>query len=196
MAHDWKKGKEKKMSSDFNIGLPDRMTMNEYDDYLHITRKWFSTKALFLTAFAVVWNGAMINYYQKLSANADLMAWLFPSIHLMVGIGVAYFALALWMNHTNIFVSAAALEIQHKPLLWRGNKRIQSTDIKQLYCKEHISRSNNSTSVSYAVHGVTHSGRNFKLLTGLDTSEQALYVEQEIERYLGIENTHVRGSIS
>lgn len=42
---------------------------------------------------------------------------------------------------------------------------------------------------------ITNSGNDTKLLSGLKTSEQALYVEQEIEKYLGIKNKPVRGEL-
>jgi hypothetical protein len=67
--------------------------------------------------------------------------------------------------------------------------------VKQLYSKEKISRGRNSTTTTYEVHAVTHTGKNVKLLSGLESSEQALYIEQEIERYFRIEDAPVKGQI-
>jgi hypothetical protein len=38
------------------------------------------------------------------------------------------------------------------------------------------------------VHAATHDGRDTRLLEGLETRDQALYIEREIEKYLSIKN--------
>ena len=183
------------MSDSMDIGLPDKMDINHYDDYMHITRKWFGWSIIFMTVFAVVWNAFLFGFFINVPSEAGLAAKLFPLIHVTVGIGISYYAVAGWLNKTNIYVSQHALEIQHKPLPWFGNKRLLVKDIKQLYSKEKISHSKNGTSVSYEVRVATNSGKDTKLLSGLETSEQALFIEQEIEKYLGIKNQPVRGEI-
>ena len=67
--------------------------------------------------------------------------------------------------------------------------------MKQLYGKEKISRSRNSTSVSYELRAVTKSGRNIKLVGGLESQEQAIFIEQKIEKYLRIEDIPIPGEI-
>ena len=109
--------------------------------------------------------------------------------------GIAYTALAGWLNRTRITVDQGRISVRHGPLPWLGNKDLDGSTMKQLYSKEKISRGRNSTSVTYEVHAITTNGRNEKLLSGLETSEQALYIEQEIERYLRIEDAPVRGQI-
>jgi Tfp pilus assembly PilM family ATPase len=68
-------------------------------------------------------------------------------------------------------------------------------DLKQLYAKEKVSSSRNGTSITYEVH-VTRSGRNIKLVSGLESSEQAVYIEQEIEKYLNIKDIPVKGELA
>ena len=76
-----------------------------------------------------------------------------------------------------------------------GNKNILSEDIAQLYSKERISRNRKGTNISYAVHAILKNGKNIKLLTSLSSSEQALAIEREIEKYLSIEDQDVKGAI-
>jgi hypothetical protein len=47
--------------------------------------------------------------------------------------------------------------------------------------------------VSYNVLGLTDKGIDFKLITGFEFWAQASYIEQEVEKYLGIENEEVNG---
>jgi hypothetical protein len=51
----------------------------------------------------------------------------------------------------------------------------------------------NSTSTTYEVYAILQDGARQKLLSGLHEIEQALYIEQEIERFLEIEDRPVRG---
>ncbi|MBU2880934.1 hypothetical protein KO525_15755 [Psychrosphaera sp. B3R10] len=175
------------------LGLPDKMDIKRQYNAMTITRKWFGWQVIFLTVFAVVWNGIIFNNYLSVEAYSEL-----PWIHIIAGIAVTYYAITGWCNVTNIHVTKQQIQISHKPLPWIGNKTIDSHDIKQLYVKEKTSRNrnHNSYSVSYEVHTITNSGKVTRLLSGLSTSEQALFVEQEIEKYLGIENKLVRGELS
>lgn len=183
------------MKEHMDIGLPEKIDIKEFPTYIHITRKWFGAQILFLTFFAIFWNVFLFKFYAEFSETVDIWTKLFPLFHVGAGIGISYYAIAGWFNKSNIFVSKATIEISHKPLPWFGNKKLDATELKQLYVKEKINRNRNSTSVTYEVHAILHSQRNIKLLTGLENSEQALYIEQEIEKFLQIENAPVRGEI-
>ena len=174
------------------LGLPDKIEFHHYGSYIEIVRKWFGWEILFLTLFAVFWNGFLINWYTSIG-NANLVALLFPLIHVAVGVWLVYYVIAGWFNHTHIFVSHGKLAVRHKPIPWIGNKEIASSNLKQLYTKEKILRSRNGRTVRYEVHAITHGGRNVKLVEGLDSSEQALFIEQEIEKYLNITDVPVKG---
>lgn len=183
------------MKDHMDVGLPDKLELQQFSDYIHISRKWFGGQIIFLTLFAVFWNVFLFRFYASMNEDADIFAKLFPLIHVAVGIGVTYYAIAGWFNKSNIFVSRETIEINHRPVPWFGNKKLAASDLKQLYAKEKISNNRNGTTVTYEVHAILRNGKNTKLLSGLESSEQALYIEQEIEKYLGIKNSPVRGAI-
>ncbi len=62
-------------------------------------------------------------------------------------------------------------------------------------CKEHIPRGRNGTTASYHVHAVTHAGVQERLVDALDSSDQALYLEQETERFLNFKDASVVGEM-
>ena len=110
--------------------------------------------------------------------------------------GVNGYVVAGWMNRTHILVSREKSAVRHGPIPWIGNKQLEVSNLKQLYAKENRSQSDGDTSKLYEVHAITHNDLNIKLVSGLKTSEQALYIEQEVEKYLGIEDTPVKGEFS
>jgi hypothetical protein len=180
-----------------DIGLPDKLTLNYRGTGFEIVRTWLGWQAIFLTVFAVFWDGFLFFWYSMaLGFGAvNMMMVLFPLIHVAAGVGITYTALAGWLNATRISVDQGKVTVRHGPLPWLGNKDLDATNIQQLYSKEKISTGRNSTSVTYEVHAITADGRNEKLVSGLESSEQALYIEQEVERHFHIEDTPVRGQI-
>jgi hypothetical protein len=113
-----------------------------------------------------------------------------------VGVGLIYVCLACILNTTTIRADSGQLTIRHHPLPWPGGRtNLDTHNIKQLYVKRHVSHSKNGTRTTYQLHAITQEGRRKKLLTGLNDEDQALYLEQEIETHLGIENTPVQGEL-
>lgn len=178
------------------IPTPQGFTVENRGYELQITRQWFGLKYILLTVFAIVWDGMLVLMY---SMALSLQFWpiiLFGLVHAVAGICLTYAAVAGYVNRTVISVSPTALTIRHGPLPWPGNATLSPAQITQLYCKERIRRNKGTMSYTYAVHAVTLSGRDVPVLRVLESPEQALYLEHEIERFLGIEDRPVRGELS
>ena len=178
-----------------DIGLPEKIQFHDHLSHIEIVRTWFGMQTLFLTAFAVFWGGFLFCWYGNIPEDSPLLFVLFPLLHVGAGVAISYIALTGWFNRTHVTVGQGRLGVRHGPLPWPGNKDIDAHDVKQLYAKEKISRSRNSTSVTYELRAVTKSGRNIKLVGGLESQEQAIFIEQKIEKYLRIEDAPVSGEI-
>lgn len=182
------------MEKKIEHGLPDKLELFHHGSHIEIVRKWFGMQIVFATVFAMFWDGILINLYSKAGASGEPMS-IFSLIHVAVGIGLTYYVVAGWLNRTHIFVSHGKIAVRHRPIPWLGNKELEASNLKQLYVKEKISQSRHGTSVTYQIHALTHNSRNIQLVSGLGISEQALYIEQEIEKYLGIEDIPVKGEV-
>ncbi len=134
------------------LGLPHGMELQHRGSYLQIVHKWFGWKIVFSTAFAVVWGGLLYNWYSKFGSNSDPMAVLFPLLHVGVGIGITYYAVAGWFNRTYILVSHGTIAVKHGPFPWWGNKTLSASEIKQLYAKEKVTSDGESD--TFDVHAV------------------------------------------
>lgn len=179
-----------------DLGLPEGMDMVNNLDSLEITRRWFSWKIIAMTLFAVVWDGFLVFWYSMATQSGSAIMLLFPLVHVAVGMGLTYYVLAGYMNKTRIYVDQMQIVIRHGPLPWFGNRTVDAGEVKQIYVKEHVSRSRRGgATVTFAVHMLTHGQRNVKLLSGLPNSEQALFIEQEIEKFLRIQDVPVRGQL-
>jgi len=178
------------------IGLPDKIEFSDHGHFIGIIRKWFGPKIIFLTFFVIFWDGFLFSLYSKAIHSQDMMSMLFPLLHVAVGIGLTYYVIAGYLNKTYVRVDYSSIVIKDSPLPFFRNKTLNSSDIKQLYSKEKIRHNRESgSSVSYEVHAVTNDKKNIKLLRGLESSEQALFIEQEIEKFLKIEDKRVKGEL-
>jgi hypothetical protein len=179
------------------VGLPEGLDLVHHGSHVELVLKWFSWKIAAMTAFALFWDGFLVNWYVNVAPRAkDPMAIYFPLIHVAVGLAVTYYVIAGWFNRTHILVGQGKVAIRHSPIPWFGSTEINASNLKQLYTQERVrpARRGNG-SVTYEVRAVTQEGRNTKLLGGLETSEQALSIEQEIEKRLGITDVPVAGQM-
>lgn len=123
---------------------------------------------------------------------------------LIACIGLFYFAAVRAFNKHQIRVDGARLQVTQGPLPWPGTRKLDASDISQLYSTEHESRVESGKDGKgrvqirkhYSLSANTRSGGQVKLLSGLGDPRQALWLEQEIENLLGIVNTQVAGEHS
>ncbi|HLQ46343.1 MAG TPA: hypothetical protein VK137_16485, partial [Planctomycetaceae bacterium] len=90
--------------------------------------------------------------------------------------------------------------VRHGPVPWKGNLDLATDGIEQIYCQRKINRSRSddgdiSTSTRFEVHAVA-GAQKVKLLSGLQEADHALFVEQRLERFLGIEDRPVPGEMA
>lgn len=177
------------------VSLPKNMEVRESASGFTIVRRWFSPKVFPMAGFCLLWNGFLFFWYDKAFESGNLIAIFFPFLHVAVGAGLTYSVLAGFLNKTYIGVSRQLLAVVTSPLPFFNKKTLNPDDVEQLYSKEKVTRGRDSTTSTYEVHIVTKSGKDIKLVSGLQQSEQALYIEQEIEKYLEIKDRRVRGEL-
>ncbi len=178
-----------------DVPLPERFQVEHPAGALRISWRWFTPVSIFLIIFAAFWNGFLCIWISAaLAAGAGDFA-LFASLHVLVGIGVAYAALAQILNRTTVDASFGALTVRHGPLPAARNVELSRETIRQLYGVERVRRSRRSTSVTYELQAIKADGGSVAVVKGLETPEQALFLEQELERFLGIKDEAVRGEL-
>ena len=180
--------------------LPAQMKLLYRGPDIEIVRKWFAPQAVVLVVLAVgYWGGLLfvLTQSEKLFEDGELFPGYVASNPLLaillaaIGIGLPYYAIAHCLNRTHLVVSRGKMAVRHGPIPWRGNKEIEVSNVKQLYTEEKETHYKGGTIVTYEVHVLTPDDRRVKLVDGLKTSEQARFIEQQIEKYLGIENEYV-----
>ena len=180
-----------------HVSLPKNMNLKREYNGLIITRKWFSPKTIFFIIFSLFWNGFMAIWFFIAITQKQYEMAAFGSLHALVGIFILYYTIASLVNNTFINVNATELKISHSPVPWFTPKPFKVNDFKQLYSKHRVSYSNKGgRSDYYTLRAKSKTGKDLKVLSGLSNKEQVRYLEQEIEKYLGIIDEHIDGEMS
>ena len=162
--------------------LPAKMSVKVVDDELiiaHHSRDVLRIGLLGITSFLLIFG----LFFSELPTPMFLFN---PLTWFVIGLG--YYALSGVVNKTVVHVNPDRVIVKSGPLPPWQNRRIDVRQITQLYVKQHIQRSNKGSTTTYKVYLTDRAERQEELVSGLEKPEQALFLEQEIERFLGIED--------
>jgi len=181
--------------------MPEGTDVLELNDSLDIRIDWLKSHPRstlgFFTIFAAFWNGIMAVFIGQMIASGSYEGLLFMSIHLLVGLGLIIYLAMMYLNYTDIIVTDSYIEIGHRPIKnpFMSTKHFAADDIDQLYVSKYVaSRTNGNPNYAYALFAILKTnGKKVKLIKGMNRETQ-LYLEQEIERYLKIQDRAVSGS--
>lgn len=123
------------------------------------------------------------------------------SFLLLASVGIVYFAAVRTLNQHRIRIDSARLRVTQGPLPWPGTRKLDVSDIEQLFSTEYetrVEKGNDSErrfeiQKSYKLSANTRGNGQVTLLRGLSDPLQALWLEQEIERSLGIRDKPMPG---
>lgn len=182
------------------IAMPENVEVLHLQNELDINFSWWTPekKPNFLIFFTCFWNFIVGIFVLVALVTGEWLMLAGISIHLTIGLGLAYYLLCKYFNKTVFRVTRNYLTTQHKPLWIPFYKThdIPVDEIEQLYAKEYVAATQNKQPVyAYAVYLLTTGGKDIKIIKGLDTPEQALYIEQEVEKFLGLVDRKVRGEL-
>ncbi|MFT4844098.1 MAG: hypothetical protein ACJA0V_000382 [Planctomycetota bacterium] len=141
---------------------------------------------------------AVVVFKRATFDSAEQYKIVISSKAMEVTAGLAYLTLAIMLNSTEIRASSRRLTVKSGPLPFPGSVDVHSEDIDQIWVEEKISQSRSSkgrtsTSVHFPVFMRMQDGTKKTLLRYGQDSDMSLFLEQQIEMHLGIEDRAVRG---
>ena len=147
---------------------------------------------LFMTVF---WNAVVSIFIIAILVGGQWAFIPFIAVHTVIGVSMIYYLLALFFNESLINISRDEISINHTPVFSLLHKQTQfkTTDIDQCYVLRKVSgRVNGVPSFAYSLYCKLKNGRSHKLIHGL-SHESLLFLEQEIENYIGINDQKIAG---
>lgn len=178
-----------------DLEMPKGLSIRHRGGDLELRIRWFSMAAYILAAFCFFWDAFMAVWFYIAYTEKIWMMGAFGILHGLVGVALTYFCVCTFVNHTIVTVNSSFLTIEFSPLPWLGRKKIESGEIEQLFCKDRIRHTEQGNHVSYELWMI-RKGKKSCLLGGYFSAEQVRFLEQEIERFLGIKNRPVSGEFT
>jgi hypothetical protein len=152
-----------------------------------ITRKRFNPFAWTVLVFYIVCDVSIWFWHPAISADeGDLLASFAPILHGVIGLGLTYGMISLFMNRTVMRVGQRQLRVRHGPMPSRGNQILDAREITRFYVKDRVEHRNAlSTSVAFELWA-TMSDRPLKKLIGvMRDRKQAEFLQQALEKTPG-----------
>jgi len=176
------------------IPQPECITYEQDGKVLKISRRWFSLRFVPLAFFCVVWDVFLIFWF-AMNLGAEGAPWLvtlFPIIYITVGVVLTYFTLGMFLNHTDLEVTADLFKTNHGPLPWFGKMTLPTREIIQFYSKHILG---NKGMFAYELHAVTRDGKSHRVLHYLETPDIPLFIEKHIEKWLKMKDASIVGEL-
>ncbi len=175
------------------VPLPKGLVIAEDARDFVITRRWFRPFFILLVFACIFFIGFSLSFYSDLPDDMPSALQFVPIFQLAIITGLGYYTLCGLLNTTTISLSNGRLTVTHKPLPWRGQVDMEAGEIEQIYCKQHVRQTKNGESITYRLKAMLKDGSSKTLVYGLNEDEQALYLEQELEKRLNIVDQSIPG---
>jgi len=152
-----------------------------------LERSWRGPAIVFFIIFTLFWDGFLVFwYFLAFTQNGPMMMKVVPVLHVIVGVFMTYFTLAMILNATTIRATYNTLSLKHGPMWWPGSRTVDSADIKQLFVKKSSVTQNDQSMWNVMLD--TFSGKRLTLVARLTDKDHAMYIEDAIERFLEIKD--------
>jgi hypothetical protein len=150
---------------------------------LVIRRRWLRQKHWFLL-FLFAAAGIYVGY---LWTTLETNAWLV--IGTLFVLSSNYNIAVMFVNSTVVSADADAVTVTHGPMpsLFGRNRSLKKSNIDQLYAAKYGSL--------FAVFAKLRGGHDVSLVAPLVTAEQAVFIEQQLERALGLVDRAIAGEL-
>jgi hypothetical protein len=150
---------------------------------LVIRRRWLRGKHwIFLLVLAGLSAGLVLLWLNQGATALTIIATLFV-------FSWDYNVISMFLNSTNITANATGVTVRHGPMpsIFGRNRRVPREHLKQLFATRY--------GPNFAVAAHTVDGNTVRLVAPLVTAEQALFVEQKLEKELGLVDFAVDGEL-
>ncbi len=178
------------------LAAPERWQLEEIGGRFSARWKWLTASAFFLLPFTLIWNGMLATMGWSASERGAhperlLLGLVVP--HVWVGVGLAYWVLATFLNTTTVSLADGKLAVRHAPLWWPGGRlALERAEVRQLFVVEQRGK-NGST---FQLCALLRDGRRQVVVRSLPQEADARFLEAKLERLLDLVDQPVAGEVS
>jgi hypothetical protein len=168
------------------VALPKDFRLEQDGQRTTVSWRWFKWNSLILVVFSALFTGYLVLEHSRLHIFELLT-------HIPMTGFLIYVTLMSMLNTSRLEVSGGELRIQHGPFpFWNitRDRTVSGREISQLYGQE---MRGSKGKITYSLFALDSEGRKHELAFWLEDKNQVLYLEQTLERLLGLEDKPVEG---
>ncbi len=158
-----------------NLPPPPELKIQSGNNQLLFSRRWFSAGYIPMALFTLFWDGFMVMWYGIALTQGIWIMAVFGLLHAAVGVGLTYYVLTGFLNHSELRVTPMQLEFRHYPIPYPGAITLPAAQVQQLFCKREGRQAKGSEDFLYSLNVLTRDQFRHKLLDGLKTPESCWY---------------------
>lgn len=150
-----------------------------------------------LLFFTILWNSLVIGFMLLMISSGVFPMLLFLSIFALAGLYMAWQTMGMFFNRRKVVINNDVLTSEIKPFkIGSGRQEFKTSEIEQLYVSKYFTGTtiNEKRLMAYSLSAILKDKRSVRIISNSNL-ETALYLEQEIERFLDIEDKPVTGEI-
>ena len=179
-----------------DVYRPRGYSLEQEGDGLHIAYRWRKDGLIASIIGVGIVDFFIVSWFVDAFSGQRSDQALFGLLFLLIGIPATYGLLLVAFNRTDIRINASQLMVRHGPLPMWGNRTLDRGQIEQIYVREFKSGARNRVRFTYRVQAVLRDQADVVLVDNLDDPNEGFYIEQQVERYLGIRDVRVAGEYS
>jgi len=186
------------------VPKPRNFEVAETKGEIIIRQSWYRPWVWILVPLAIVAAGVLIAIMFTVASDPEgpgPIGFFLPLLvpHTWLVLAFIYASFTMLLNKTIVQVRNDEVAVSHRPIFYWGNYVVPVHDIQQFYCSERQGRwsSNwrpNQYSQHFDLNALLTDGSKLRLLT-LEQVDEALFIEQELERHLHIADRLVTGEV-
>jgi hypothetical protein len=177
-------------------GTPQGITVSAAGDTLTIRQRWFGRSTFVLLFFTLAWNAALAFLYAYAWRRGDVLAMVFPVLHLAAGIILVYGTLASFLNTTTITIDRSWLRVRTGPVPAARAVNLPAGAVKQLFCEKKVSRPGRTPMTRYSLVALMNDGRRTRVIAEVASPDLPLFLEEHAEAWMKIADEPVAGELA
>lgn len=169
------------------VEQPSKITVTREGDKWILRRKWRGAEVFPLTCFTIFWTGFMVMWNTIAIVTGAWAMAIFGIIHDAVAVYLIRCVLVSILNSTFVTIEGGKLDVTHRPFRSGMDVSLACVNIREIVCKRNVHTSSKGhISTTFTVLHRDDNNAEHVIVEGLPYQEEALFIEQEIEKELGI----------
>ncbi|CAM2007804.1 hypothetical protein [Acanthopleuribacter pedis] len=162
------------------------------EDHLKVVRRWYRPHMWLYLMMAISWSGVVAGF-QLMQLGGGRLWTAVMVVNVLFAVILFYGSLAGLLNRTRILVGRGRLIKRHFPVPWHGKLKLGTDQIDQFFCTEGREFRQGRAYPVYQLNVFLNSGVRVPILRNVSSLETILFLENQIEQFLGIEDRPVDG---